>query len=116
MLLKFDDMIPIVAETWIKMASIQKSNIETYGRKKLLINYEDFCANPIKLLDLFNVDHLGDNAQTSLIKGKGNSNITEISNMLPKHLKFLRGKGILRINLILQKSMGLTEWHITSYQ
>ena len=111
MFLKFDDMIPIVAETWVKMASIQKNNIELYGRNKLIINYEDFCANPMKLLDLFNVEHLGENAQTSLIKGKGNSNISQISNMLPKHLKFLRNKGISRINSILKKSMELMEWH-----
>ena len=78
---------------------------------KLRINYEDFCNNPIKLLEFFNVDHLGDNAQTSLIKGKKNSNISEISNMLPKHLKFLRDQGILQINSILEKSMELMEWH-----
>ena len=87
-------MISIVAETWLNAASIQKINIELYGRNKLRINYEDFYANPIKLLDLLNVEHLGENAQTSLIKGKKNSNISEISNMLPKHLKFLRNKGI----------------------
>lgn len=111
MLLKFDDMIPIVAETWVKVALIQKKNIEVYSGNKLLISYEDFCNSPIKLLDLFNVEHLGDNAQTSLIKGKRNSNISKISNMLPKHLKFLRDKGILRINSILEKSMGLMEWY-----
>ena len=110
-LLKFNDIIPVVAKTWVKTALIQKNNIEAHGANKMRINYEDFCNNPIKLLELFNVDHLGDNAQTSLIKGKKNSNISEISNMLPKHLKFLRDKGILQINSILEKSMELMEWH-----
>ena len=39
---------------------IQKNNIEAHGVNKLRINYEDFCASPIKLLDLFNVEHLGE--------------------------------------------------------
>ena len=95
----------------VKFSFDSKINIELYGRNKLRINYEDFCDNPIKLLDLLNVEHLGENAQTSLIKGKKNPNVSEISNMLPKHSKFLRNKGILGINSILEKSMGLIEWH-----
>ena len=109
--LSLDDAVEVVAERWIENALIQKNNIESYGNSKLGITYEDFCANPAKLLDLMGVEDLGDQAQTSSIKGKNNSKVSEIVNMLPKNLAFLGLKGILKINSILKESSDLMACH-----
>ena len=111
LVLDFDSQVESVTRTWVQNAVIQKNNIESYGSDELRITYEDFCANPVRLLDLFDKEHLGDQAQTSLIKGKMNTKMPQIINMLPKHLAFLGLQGILKINSILEESSGLMGWH-----
>ena len=109
--LKFDNAIVRSTKNWIQKASTQKNNIELYAGGKLRITYEEFCANPIKLLDLLDVEYLSASTQASGIKGKNNSKISEIIDMSAKHLAFLGVDGILKANSILEKSMDLVEWY-----
>ena len=111
LVLNFDKQVELVAREWVKKAVTQKNNIESHGGDELRITYEDFCANPLRLLDLFGVENLGNQVQTSLIKGKKNSKVSEIVNMLPKHIAFLGLKGILEINSILKESSDLMAYH-----
>jgi hypothetical protein len=111
LVLNFDEQVKSVARSWVEKAVTQKNNIESYGGDEMRITYEDFCANPLRLLDLMGVENLGDQAQTSLVKGKNNSKINEIVDMLPKHLAFLGLKGILKINSILKESSDLMAYH-----
>lgn len=111
LVLNFDKQVESVAREWVKKAVIQKNNIESHGGDELRITYEDFCANPLRLLGLFGVDNLGNQAQTSLIKGKNNSKLNEIVDMLPKHLAFLGLREILKINSILKESSDLMAYH-----
>ena len=109
--LKFDNAIVRSTENWIQKASIQKNNIELYAGDKLRITYEEFCANPAKLLDLLDVEYLSNSMQALGVKGKNNSKISEIIDMSAKHLAFLGVGGILKANSILEKSMDLVEWY-----
>ena len=111
LVLNFDKQVELVPRDWVKKAVTQKNNIESHGGDKLRITYKDFCANPLRLLDLFGVENLGNQAQTSLIKGKNNTKVNEIINMSPKHLAFLGLKGILEINSMLKESSNLMAYH-----
>ena len=78
-----------ITRKWVRKAMIQKNNIELYGKNGAITTYEDFCSNPTRLLDLVGVEYSRDQSQTQLIKGKKNTKMNQIVNMLPKHLAFL---------------------------
>lgn len=95
---------------WIEKAQVQKINIEEFDGASRRITYEEFCANPEKLLELMNVraSNVGD--QVLNVEGKKNSRVREIVDMLPKHLGFLGLEGISQINSILADYQDLVEW------
>jgi len=107
---RFRNAVKNMTKEWIKKASLQRSNIELFGNESIRTTYEDFCSNPNILMSLFGDENSKIRAETSIIKGKGNTRITEVINMLPKHLAFLGVEGISQTNTILADYKDLVKW------
>ena len=91
-----------ITNIWIDKAIKQIKNINQFGESGIQTTYEKFCEYQNGLLESLNLDPnliLGNNIS---IKGKENTKITKIINMLPKHLSFLGMSRILQINNILK--------------
>ena len=91
-----------ITNIWIDKAIKQIKNINQFGESGIQTTYEKFCEYQNGLLESLNLDPnliLGNNIS---IKGKENTKITKIINMLPKHLSFLGISRILQINNILK--------------
>jgi hypothetical protein len=107
----FANYVDLATNIWINKAKVQKNNIELHGSAAKRITYEEFCANPPKLLRCLGIAHQKRNSRLPVITGKANTEIGEIINMLPKHLSFLGIDGISRVNSLLSGYRDLVEWH-----
>lgn len=106
----FSKKIERFTRVWLDKAQMQKTNIEDFSGMSRRITYEEFCANPKKLLELLNCRVSNVGGQVLGVEGKKNTRVREIIDMLPKHLGFLGLEGISQINSILSDYNDLLEW------
>ncbi len=124
--LDFNQAIIKKTENWIKRATVQRKNIETFGRRGQRTSYEEFCAKPDTFLKKLNINPKEIKHNTFLkklninpkeikhkvphISGKKNTKVKEIIDMLPKHLSFLGLGGIQAVNSILVRHQELIDF------
>lgn len=106
----FSKKIDRFARIWIDNAKVQRANIENFDGASRRITYEEFCANPKRLLELMGARASDFGDRVLSVEGKKNSRVREIVDMLPKHLGFLGLEGISQINSILTDYQDLLEW------
>ncbi|MDO6351145.1 hypothetical protein Q3Y53_01195 [Synechococcus sp. YX-04-1] len=100
-MLSINEAIIHYTNKWKFLSSIQMKNSINY-RDVPVITYENFCSNPDIILTYFHPNAIKDDKplQTTL-KGKPTTGISEIIDMTPKYLCFLRSRGIELITKLL---------------
>ncbi len=97
-----DKTIKIITKQWLMKAEKQINNINVFGDSGIQISYEKFCESPKMLLESLGINTNRKNFKERPIKGKANTEINTIVNMLPKHLAFLGIRNIIQVNQILK--------------
>ena len=104
------EIIEIASKEWIKKATVQVSNINTFSSDSSFMTYEDFCVNPECLLEKLQISNQDlDNSDIQLT-GKQNTKYSMIMDMLPKHLSFLGVTGINQVNQLLSQEIELLKF------